>query len=97
MPRAVLLEATSVVLNAINRELGLIEETPAYLLQVHGASVVARLASGLAYPGSWLCATSESGDERCKRGGVSEVHDFRRGSSVAMHCAPEDSECRGGQ
>ena len=57
MPRAILLEATSVVLNAINRELGLIEDAPAYLFQVHGASFAANLASDPDLSGRWSCAT----------------------------------------
>jgi hypothetical protein len=101
VPGAVLLEATSVVLNAIDREFELLEETPAYLFQVHGASVAADTASGLHHSKRQLCATSDRGDESCDREGVVEFHGLSLGSSLAMYCAHQlltrspETACRG--
>src|SRR5215469_15200885 len=79
VPGAVLLEATRVVLNAIDRELGLIEETAANLFQVHGASVAAELASRLDLSGR-LCAASQSADQDCENGNLPKI---QRTSSFA--------------
>jgi hypothetical protein len=79
VPGAVLLEASRVILNAIDRELGLIEETAANLFQVHSASVAAELASGLDHCGR-LCATSQSGDQDCESDNVPNI---QRASSFA--------------
>src|SRR5262249_9449421 len=73
VPGPVLLEATSVVLYTIDRELGLIEQTSANLFQVHGASVAADLACGLDHSGR-LCAASESSDQDCESDNVPKIH-----------------------
>jgi hypothetical protein len=72
VPGTVLLETTSVVLNAINRELWLIKESVAYLFQVHGTSVAGDLASGLD-DSRRLCATSESSEQGGESGNVAKI------------------------